>query len=202
MDLAASVWPIATVVTQRRVAIIDDLKSRFGALPAGCWSEGPHTAIALPLTAPDQTQPYGVLVAGVSPHRLLDDGYRAFFELVAAQVATAIRNARAHEDERQRLVDVEWGRTGQLYPVAVHIEAWDRVGLLRDISTIVAEEKVNMVAVRTQERTDRTTTISLTLETEGVDQLSRLLSKLEGVRGVVGVTRSMDQAREQARRAT
>ncbi|MGB2694875.1 MAG: bifunctional (p)ppGpp synthetase/guanosine-3',5'-bis(diphosphate) 3'-pyrophosphohydrolase [Dehalococcoidia bacterium] len=100
-----------------------------------------------------------------------------------------------HEDERQRLVEVDWGRTGQYYPVAVHIESWDRVGLLRDLSVIVAEEKVNMVGVRTQERGDRTTLISLTLETQGVDQLSRLLSKLEVVRGVISVARSMDQGR-------
>ncbi len=105
-----------------------------------------------------------------------------------------------HEDEKERLVEVEWGHTGQLYPVAVHIEAWDRVGLLRDISTIVAEEKVNMVAVRTQEQGDQSTTISLTLETQGVHQLSRLLTKLETVRGVIAVARTLDQAREQARR--
>jgi GTP pyrophosphokinase len=101
-----------------------------------------------------------------------------------------------HEDERERLVDVEWGRTGQLYPVAVDIEAWDRVGLLRDVSTVIAEEKVNMVAVRTQERPDRTTAISLTLETQGVDQLSRLLNKLEMVRGVISVARISSEARQ------
>ena len=106
-----------------------------------------------------------------------------------------------HEDERQRLVEVEWGRTGQFYPVAVHIEAWDRVGLLRDISTLIAEEKVNMVGVRTQEHGDRTTAIFLTLETSGVYQLSRLLSKMETVRGVTSVARSMEQPREHARRA-
>ncbi len=53
-----------------------------------------------------------------------------------------------HEDEVDRLVDVEWGRSGELYPVAIRMEAWDRVGLLRDIGNIVAEEKVNMQAVR------------------------------------------------------
>jgi GTP pyrophosphokinase len=99
-----------------------------------------------------------------------------------------------HEDEKQRLVDVEWGVTGQLYPVAVELEAWDRVGLLRDVSTLIAEEKVNMVAVRTQEREDRTTAISLTLETRGVDQLSRLLTKLEMVRGVISVARTIGRA--------
>ena len=103
-----------------------------------------------------------------------------------------------HEDEPERLVEVEWGRTGAFYPVAVHIEAWDRVGLLRDISTLIAEEKVNMVAVRTQQDGNRGTVISLTLETQGVHQLSRLLSKLEMVRGVMSVARSTDQTREQA----
>ena len=103
-----------------------------------------------------------------------------------------------HDDEPQRLVEVEWGRTGEFYPVAVQIEGHDRVGLLRDISTIVAEEKVNMVAVRSQEHGDRTTVISLTLETQGVDQLSRLLSKLEAIRGVMTVSRAANQTRRPA----
>jgi GTP pyrophosphokinase len=94
-----------------------------------------------------------------------------------------------HEDERERLVDVEWGRAGQMYPVAVHIDAWDRVGLLRDITTLVAEEKVNMVGVRTQEEEDGRIAIHVTLETMGLQQLSRLLSKLEGIRGVQKVSR-------------
>ena len=89
-----------------------------------------------------------------------------------------------NEDEKERLVDVEWGRRGQLYPVAVHIDAWDRVGLLRDITTMVAEEKVNMVGVHTQEAADGHITIYVTLETAGVEQLTRLLTKLEGIRGV------------------
>ena len=106
-----------------------------------------------------------------------------------------------HEDEPQRLVDVAWGPTGAFYPVAVHIDAWDRVGLLRDVSTVIAEEQVNMVAVRTQEHPDRSVSISLTLETRGLDQLSRLLSRLEMVRGVMSVARSMDKSQEQGQRA-
>ena len=43
------------------------------------------------------------------------------------------------EDEPERLVGVEWGKGRQLYPVAARIEALDRVGLMRDISTLVAE---------------------------------------------------------------
>jgi GTP pyrophosphokinase len=99
------------------------------------------------------------------------------------------------EEERERLVEVEWGRGGQLYPVAVRIEAWDRVGLMRDISTLVAEEHVNMGAVRTQEHDDSTVSVFLTLETTGIEQLSRVLNKLESVRGVLFVRRTMDSRR-------
>ncbi len=99
-----------------------------------------------------------------------------------------------HEEEKDRLVDVEWGRTGATYPVAVHIEAWDRVGLLRDVSTIVSEDKVNMLGVRT-EHGDRTTSVYLTLETTGIAQLTRLMAKLESVRGVITVNRQLDGTR-------
>ncbi len=99
-----------------------------------------------------------------------------------------------HEGEKERLVEVEWGRSDATYPVAVYIEAWDRVGLLRDVSTIVSDEKVNMLGVRT-EHGDRTTNVYLTLETTGVSQLSRVMAKLESVRGVIAVNRMVEGAR-------
>jgi GTP pyrophosphokinase len=103
-----------------------------------------------------------------------------------------------HEDEKDRLVDVEWGRTGELYPVAVHIDAWDRVGLLRDLSTVVSEEKVNMMGVRTEHEEERITSVYLTLETTGISQLSRLMAKLETVKGVITVNRQVDGQRRSA----
>ena len=103
-----------------------------------------------------------------------------------------------HEDETQRLVDVEWGRTGDMYPVAVHIEAWDRVGLLRDLSTLISDEKVNMMGVRTEHDDDRTTHVFLTIETTGVAQLSRLMAKMESVRGVITVNRQLGGNRRSA----
>ena len=81
----------------------------------------------------------------------------------------------------------------------MHIEAWDRVGLLRDVSTMCAEEQVNMIGVHTQEGDDGHITIYVTLETTGIEQLSRLLSKLEAIRGVVSVSRRLEnQARRTA----
>jgi len=76
----------------------------------------------------------------------------------------------------------------------VRIDAWDRVGLLRDLSTLVADERVNMTGVHTDEHQDGTITIYVTLETRGVAQLMRLLNKLETVRGVISVERQLQGA--------
>ena len=99
-----------------------------------------------------------------------------------------------HEDEKERLIPVEWGQTDSLYPVSIQVEAWDRVGLVRDITTVVAEEKVNIVVVSFVNHDDHTTSTFLTLETRDLAQLSRLLAKIEGVRGVISVTRVGDEA--------
>ena len=98
------------------------------------------------------------------------------------------RNTRGGA-EPERFVECDWGPSGELYAAAVEVRAWDRVGLLRDLSTLVAAEQVNMVAVRT-EHEDRITTVHLTLETEGRAQVSRLMSRLDSVRGVISVSRS------------
>ncbi len=99
-----------------------------------------------------------------------------------------------NEDEQERLVKVEWAKTKELYPVRVSIVAWDRVGLLRDLTTQVSEQGVNIASATTTENSDGTATTSLTLYTTGVGQLSRLFSKLEGVRGVISAIRSSTDA--------
>jgi GTP pyrophosphokinase len=99
-----------------------------------------------------------------------------------------------HEDEKYRLVPVDWGKADALYPVRIQVEAWDQVGLLRDISTIVAAEKVNMTSLSSANRRDHTIALDFTLETVGLAQLSRLLKRVEAVRGVIRVTRVGDEA--------
>ena len=96
----------------------------------------------------------------------------------------------ANVDETGRLVQVSWGdELRELYPVNVRIEAWDRVGLLRDITGLVADEKVNALNVLTRVNDDRTVTVLMTLEVNGVQQLSQILQKLEAIRDVFDVLR-------------
>ena len=99
-----------------------------------------------------------------------------------------------NEDEPERIVQVSWGEVKELYPVRVCIEAYDRVGLLRDVTVRVSEEKVNIASVVTQEKSDGTVTMELTLHTTGLDQLGKLFAKLEGVRSVTSVTRAHSAA--------
>ncbi|MGA1875293.1 MAG: PAS domain-containing protein [bacterium] len=95
-------WPLSPVVEHGELEFISNLPERFTHLPTGGWSQPPHSAMALPLSVPDQPQIYGVLIAGLSPHREMNESYRTFFELAAGQVTTAIRNARAFQEERKR----------------------------------------------------------------------------------------------------
>jgi len=96
------------------------------------------------------------------------------------------------EDEKERLVKVEWGHTEhQVYPVTLRIEGWDRDGFLRDVVTAVAEDKINMTSVSAVTRPNRTATITATLEISSVDRLSRVLARLESIKGVSSVTRDV-----------
>ena len=83
-------WPLASMVRTAATTVWKDRPERFNELPKGPWSQSPRVAIAVPLASPDRPHPYGVIIAGVSPHRELDEGYQAFFELVAGQVVTVI----------------------------------------------------------------------------------------------------------------
>jgi GTP pyrophosphokinase len=95
-----------------------------------------------------------------------------------------------HEPEKERLIAINWGAHGQeLFPVTVRIEAWDRVGLLRDVSTVIADDKVNMTSVLVTAHADRTVTLLVTLMVSSVGQLSRVLSRIENVRDIYNVRR-------------
>lgn len=95
-------WPLARVFRAREAALVDDVAERFGPLAGGPWAEFPSSALVLPIASPGQDRAAGVLVAGISPRRAMDDDYRSFFELVAGHIATAVAGAQAYEAQRRR----------------------------------------------------------------------------------------------------
>jgi GTP pyrophosphokinase len=99
-----------------------------------------------------------------------------------------------HEREKERLIEVEWGQSEAVYPAKIRVDAWDRVGLIRDITAVVAEDKVNITSVSFMNKDDHTTSTLLSLEIKGLAQLSRIMEKIESVRGVIEANRVGDEA--------
>ena len=94
-----------------------------------------------------------------------------------------------NEDEPERLVLVSWGEAEVKYPVRIQVKSMDRVGLLRDVTSVVSGENVNIASCVSEEY-DNVSIITLTLHVSGINQLSRLFFKLESIKGVMNVTRS------------
>ncbi|TMF55821.1 MAG: bifunctional (p)ppGpp synthetase/guanosine-3',5'-bis(diphosphate) 3'-pyrophosphohydrolase [Chloroflexi bacterium] len=102
---------------------------------------------------------------------------------------TDCANVKA-SSERERHVEVEWERSAaRTYPVAIRIEGWDRDGFLRDVAAVISENQVALVALSALANPDRSATVNATLQVTSVEQLSRVLAKLEGVRDVFTVHR-------------
>lgn len=93
--------------------------------------------------------------------------------------------------EEERLVEVDWGadEDQQLYPVQVCIVGLDRVGLLRDISAIVADERMNMASVQVGRQEDGTVIFRLVLEVESLNQLSSILRQVNQIPNVLEIWR-------------
>jgi GTP pyrophosphokinase len=101
----------------------------------------------------------------------------------------------ANEQDRERLVQVDWGRTGQtMFPVTIRVEAWDRVGLARDVAALLADEGLSMTAQTAVVHKDQTATVWATVEVSGLDKLSRVLHRLEGIKDVFTVVREVGKA--------
>lgn len=94
----------------------------------------------------------------------------------------------AHENER--LIEVTWGRQSpeQRYSVPIEIIAYDREGLMRDISTMFADERVNMSTVLVNTR-HNIATFQLTIELSSLQQLTRILTRLENIASVTDARR-------------
>ena len=95
-----------------------------------------------------------------------------------------------HDDKRNRLIEVEWGAGDQTYPVDIEVRAFDRQGLLRDVSAILANEKINVVTLNTRtDPRDHSARIQFTMEVTNTNQLSRVLSRINQLPNVLEARR-------------
>jgi len=93
-------------------------------------------------------------------------------------------------DEAERLIEVGWGNEKNTYPVMIHILAYDRGGLMRDIAGLVAADDINMTSLNVT-TSKNVATFYATLEISDIAQLSSVLAKIERLPNVVEARRQV-----------
>jgi signal transduction histidine kinase len=107
-------WPIDALLATGEPVVVDELESRFDALPTGAWDRPPSRAVLVPIARSGQEHPAGVFIAAINPYRAFDAAYAGFVDLVAGQIAASLANARAYEEERlraQALIELDRAKT-------------------------------------------------------------------------------------------
>lgn len=104
-------------------------------------------------------------------------------------------NIAAHirRQDNTRLIEVQWGaESTDTFPVNIQVRAYDRSGLLRDVTGLVADEKINMrSAEAVTGMKNNMAIINATLEISNVAQLTRILTRIERLPNVVEVVRKV-----------
>jgi GTP diphosphokinase / guanosine-3',5'-bis(diphosphate) 3'-diphosphatase len=156
--------------------------------------------VQLPQVAPPPARPGGVRVKGVGDllvrfskccHPIPGDpigGYITRGRGVTVHLRTC--STVVNERDVARLIETEWETEAQrTYPIAIRVEAYDRTGLLSEISNVVAEQKINIVAAHVSVQPDQKATVQATLQVASVAQLARVMSRLEQLKDVFSVQR-------------
>ncbi|WP_105244820.1 RelA/SpoT family protein [Psychrobacter sp. Marseille-P5312] len=99
---------------------------------------------------------------------------------------------RLIERDPEREVEASWRvQPGRYQPVDIHIEAYDRRGLLRDLTQIIDKENVNIRQVETLSNDDNIAFLKFHIEVSGLAHLSKLLAKLEQQHGILHARRAV-----------
>jgi guanosine-3',5'-bis(diphosphate) 3'-pyrophosphohydrolase len=159
--------------------------------------------ITLPTVAPPQpARTGGVRVKGVGDllvrfakccHPIPGDPIAGFITR-GKGITVHLRSCPTVINEREvtRLIDVEWeAAPSQTYPIAIRVEAYDRTGLLSDITQIMAENKVNILAANVGVNPDHTAAVAMTLQVASVAQLAKVMSRVEQLKDVLSVQRDL-----------
>jgi len=95
------------------------------------------------------------------------------------------------EEKRQRLIEVEWGQDAHsVYPVEISLIAFQRTGLMQDVSTILANQKINLLNINSNtNKAQQMVYTKLTIEIQGVDELVVIIDKLSQLPNVQDVKR-------------
>ena len=99
---------------------------------------------------------------------------------------------RLIERDPERKISAAWkSKSGRYQPVDIHIEAYDRRGLLRDLTQVIDKESVNIRRVETLSTDDNIASLKFHVEVSGLAHLSKLLAKLEQQPGILHARRAI-----------
>ncbi|MFN2216449.1 MAG: RelA/SpoT family protein [Anaerolineales bacterium] len=90
--------------------------------------------------------------------------------------------------DRERLIKVSWGEKVRTYPVSIRVTAYDRQGLMGDLSNLLESESVNIVDVNVRV-SKNIADLGLIIEVKDIAQLSRVLSRMENIPNVLEAQR-------------
>ncbi|WP_410608075.1 chemotaxis protein CheB [Amycolatopsis sp. lyj-109] len=114
-------WPLAELVATGEPVLATDLAHTFRGVTVGADDDEPGCAMLFPLGETPARAPAGVLILGVSPRLPLDETYRHFLGLVAAQATAALTDAvhRRHQSDRiDQLAELDRTKTQFLSTVS------------------------------------------------------------------------------------
>lgn len=91
----------------------------------------------------------------------------------------------------ERVVEVNWGQSNErTYPMTVLINAFDRKGLIKDVSTVFADERVNVLQMSTRtEPKNASVNMEMEVEVVSLEAMSKLLAKIDQLPNVLSVKR-------------
>ncbi len=98
------------------------------------------------------------------------------------------------ESAADRIIEVQWGGDASAsYEVDLAIECFDRQGLLRDITELFANARINVLAMNTQSnKKQHTATMRVRVEVPDLGFLSKLLARISRLKNVISVARISD----------
>ena len=161
--------------TPRRTAAADKPGKASGLMVDGVGDLMSTIARCCRPVPPEAIAGYITLGRGVSIHR-----------------ADCANLLRLRDAQPLRVLAVDWGDSSpeRTFPASIRIEAFDRRGLVRDVSAVLADERISIEAMNTVTNSaENTATVELTVTVHGLAELSRLLGRFAGVTNVISATR-------------
>jgi GTP pyrophosphokinase len=150
-----------------------DIKEAAGITIEGVGDLLSHFARCCGPVPPEPIAGYITLGRGVSIHRQDCPNFR-----------------RLAEESPERVLAVDWGSSDQTFPVEVNIKAYDRRGLVRDISAVLADSKINIQAMNTiTHEHDGIADMNIKILVRDFEELSRVLARIQGLPSILSARR-------------